>query len=122
MTLRDGSACQGFVNQLDIIDVSDLEAPRLLHTYPMDNPHGLSVKDNTLFLCEGDFGFKIFDVADLSRVNQNLIHHEKDFKAYDVIALPNKEVMVIGADGFYQFGTANLKSLKELSVIPVERD
>jgi len=56
-------------------------------------------------------------------LNQNLIHHEKDFKAYDVIALPNKEVvMVIGADGFYQFGTANLKSLKELSVIPVERD
>jgi len=123
VTLRDGSTCQGFVNQLDIIDVSDLEAPRLLHTYSMDNPHGLSVKGNTLFLCEGDFGFKIFDVADLARVKDNLIHHKKDFKAYDVIALPNKDVvMVIGADGFYQFETSNLKSLKELSVIPVERD
>ena len=123
VTLRDGSRCQGFVNQLDIIDVEDVVNPRLLFTYAMDNPHGLSVKGNTLYLCEGDFGFKIYDIEDLSTVSSNLIHHKKDMQAYDVIAYPDEDiVMVIGADGFYQFDTSNKKSLKELSVISVERD
>src|SRR5690606_5585000 len=38
VTLRDGNQCQGFVNQLDVIDVSNLENPRLIRSYPMTNP------------------------------------------------------------------------------------
>ena len=76
-----------------------------------------------MYLCEGDFGFKIYDIEDLAAVSNNLIHHKKDMQAYDVIAYPDEEiVMVIGADGFYQFDTSNKKELKELSVISVERE
>ncbi len=120
VTLRGGSICEGFNNQLDVIDVSDLEAPRLLHTYPMDHPHGLAVRGDDLYLCEGEFGFKTFDISDLSEIAENLLNHKKDFNAYDVIAVPNKEVvMIVGDDGFYQFDTSDPKDLKELSLIPV---
>lgn len=123
VTLRNGSRCQGFINQLDVIDVENLSSPRLLHSYAMDHPHGLSVKGNDLYLCEGEFGFKIFDIEDLSEIPENLIHHKKDIHAYDVIAYPNEDiVMIIGSDGFYQFDTSNKKELKELSLIPVEQD
>jgi len=37
--LRSGTECQGFANQLDVVDISDLSNPSLLKTYPMDNPH-----------------------------------------------------------------------------------
>jgi hypothetical protein len=40
VTLRSGTQCQGFTNQLEVIDISNLKSPQLLKTYPMTNPHG----------------------------------------------------------------------------------
>lgn len=120
VTLRGGTVCEGFTNQLDVINVANLEAPRLLHSYPMENPHGLAIRGEELYLCEGEFGFKTFDISDLSTIDENLLNHKKDFNTYDVIAVPNKQVvMVVGDDGFYQFDTSDPKDLKELSLIPV---
>ncbi len=122
VTLRDGTTCQGFNNQLDVVDISTLTRPKLLTSYPMDNPHGLALRDKTLYLCEGDAGLKAFDVADWETIDQNQLSHIKGFSTYDAIALPNDVLLVIGKDGFYQFKTGNPKDLKEISVIPVERD
>jgi hypothetical protein len=58
VTLRSGTICQGFTNQLEVIDISDLTAPTLLQTYPMTNPHGLGVDGKTLFICDGSDGLK----------------------------------------------------------------
>ena len=38
VTLRDGSECRGFINQLDIIDISTLTNPRLVKSFPMVRP------------------------------------------------------------------------------------
>ena len=122
VTLRDGTTCQGFNNQLDVVDISTLTRPRLLTTYPMDNPHGLALKDKTLYLCDGDAGLKAFDVTDWETIDQNQLAHVKGFSTYDAIALPNDILLVIGKDGFYQFNAENSKDLKEISVIPVERE
>ncbi|HQW26727.1 MAG TPA: hypothetical protein PLV75_12240, partial [Saprospiraceae bacterium] len=85
VTLRDGNNCQGFVNQLDVIDVSNLDNPNLIRTYQMSNPHGLSVVNKTLYLCEGTFGLKTFDVTDPNAVSANLLDHLSGFQAFDVI-------------------------------------
>lgn len=118
VTLRDGSACQGFVNQLDVIDVSSLDNPRLIRSYPMTHPHGLSVVGNTLYLCEGRDGLKIFDVADPDHIDERLLDHVSGFNAYDVIVLPPGDlVMVIGQDGLYQFDAADPNHLRQISLI-----
>jgi len=122
VTLRDGTNCEGFDNQLDVVDVSTLTRPRLLKSYPMENPHGLALKDKNLYLCEGDAGLKAFDVTDWETIDKNQLAHIKGFSTYDAIALPNDILLVIGKDGFYQFKAGNPKDLKEISVIPVERD
>lgn len=61
VTLRSGNECQGFTNQLEIVDISDPGNPTLFKTYPMQHPHGLGVDGNCLFICEGEFGLKVFD-------------------------------------------------------------
>jgi len=93
VTLRSGNACQGFNNQLDVIDVTNIAAPSLMTTYQMQNPHGLSIADNTMFLCEGDFGLKVLDIEDPLDIDE--IKYDETFKTYDVIALPNDILLVL---------------------------
>ena len=123
VTLRDGSSCQGFNNQLDLIDISNLNNPVLKETFEMDNPHGLTIFDETLFLCEGKHGMKVFDISDPLRLDRNRLAKIDDFFAYDAIsfATPSQNVlMVIGEDGFYQYNFDNVNKLKLLSQIAVE--
>ena len=118
VTLRSGTACRAGQNQLDLVDISDLTRPQLIKSYPMQNPHGLGVDFPTLYLCEGQYGMKVFDVKDPFAVDKNLITHFKDMDAYDVIPL-GKNLMLIGKDGLYQYDISNLRQLRQLSKIPV---
>jgi len=121
VTLRNGTECQGFENQLDVVDISNLTAPYLVKTYPMTHPFGLSVRDNILYLCDGEAGLKVFDVTDRNTISNHLLDNVKDFDTYDAIALPGSQnVMVIGKGGFYQFDATDNTDLKQISLIPVE--
>lgn len=119
VTLRDGNECQGFVNQLDLVDISDLSNPKLERTFPMDNPHGLTIRGDRLILCEGEFGLKVFDISNPLTLDQNLIAHEKDFHAFDAISLPTTVpvAIVIGEDGFFQYLLDDNDELNQLSKI-----
>ena len=119
VTLRDGSECQNFINQLDVIDISRLDSPELIASFPMEHPHGLSVRGETLYLCEGDFGLKVFDVANLEEIQDNLISHITDIGAFDVISISSDLLLLIGPDGFYQYDTQNPQSLQLLSSIKI---
>lgn len=118
VTLRTGTACAGTQNQLDLVDVSSPESPQLIKSYQMENPHGLSIDFPTLYLCEGEHGLKVFDVADKFSVDKHQMAHFKNMDAYDVISL-GKTLLLIGKDGFYQYDCSDPKDLKLLSRIPV---
>ncbi len=118
VTLRSGTECQGFTNQLDVIDIRNLYNPNLIRSYPMDNPHGLGIDGEALFICEGDFGLKIFNAADIYRIDQNMTKHYSDFHAYDVIPF-NDVLMMIGEDGLYQYNYSDLENIELLSHIPI---
>ena len=116
VTLRSGTTCQTGENRMEIVDVSDLRNPTLLNTIPMDNPHGLSVSDTVLFVCEGDFGFKVFNIKD--RANPKLISHYGSIPSYDVITnYGRKELIITGKNGIFQYDYKDPYHLKELSQI-----
>ncbi len=122
VTLRSGTLCNGStINQLDLIDITDITNPRLVNSFQMDNPHGLSGKDDKLFLCEGQTGLKVFDISDPLRLNSSLIQHLDGRPATDVIVVPGNKntLLVIGDTGFHQYNFDQPNDLQELSFIPV---
>lgn len=119
VTLRSGNACNGFVNQLDVINISSLENPFLIKSYPMFNPHGLGIDNNMLFICDGDAGLKVYDATDPLQIHMNQLAHFANIKAYDVIPF-NGVLMLIGEDGLFQYNYSdptNLILLSQMLVI-----
>lgn len=120
VTLRTGTACRMGSNQLEVVDIEDPTKPKQVAVFPMKNPHGLSVSGNNLFLCEGDFGIKSFNITNKNKIGDNMLQHLKDIKSFDVIAGP-KSLIVTGKDGVYQFNYDNASNLRQLSTIKLQR-
>lgn len=118
VTLRSGTTCQGFTNQLEVIDIKDLTNPVLLKIYPMTNPHGLGIDNKNLFICDGDDGLKIYDATDHLKISDNQLAHYKNINTYDVIPYNNVAIMT-GKDGIYQFDYSNPKDIKLLSKVMI---
>src|SRR5690606_2672021 len=102
VTVRSGGDCGGDINQLDVIDVSNISNPILKKSFAMKNPHGLGIDGNTLFICDGDAGLKVFDGTNPLTVGNELLHQFKNIQATDIIPY-NNVAMVIGDDGIYQY-------------------
>ena len=116
VTLHDGTVCQGFDNQMDVMNISSLSSPSLIKTYPMTNPHGLTKDNNLLFICDGRGGLKMFDAADPSKIT--LKKSIPGIEPYDAIAW-NKNLVVVAKDGLYQFDYSNPNELNRRSKLAV---
>jgi len=119
VTLRSGTECQGFTNQLEVIDIQNLSTPNLLATHEMQNPHGLGIDNTTLFICDGSAGLKVFDASNPSTISSNLLAHYNSINAYDVIPFGNT-LMMIGEDGIFQYDYSNPKEIKLLSSLLID--
>jgi hypothetical protein len=119
VTLRTGSNCGGWVNQLDLLDVSNISSPSLIASYQMTNPHGLGINDNVLFICDGADGLKIYDATDKWNITANQIAHFSDIQSYDVIPLESI-LLMIGEDGFFQYDYSDLENIQLISQIQVQ--
>lgn len=117
VTLRSGTACNGFTNQMEVLDIKDINSPALLKTYPMTNPHGLSKDGDLLFVCDGADGLKIYNAADVKNIT--LLHTIPDIETFDVIAM-NGVALVINDKGLYQYSYADVNNIHLLSKIAVE--
>ena len=121
VTLRTGSLCNGFANQLDVVDVSDLNNPKLMRSFQLENPHGLGKDGDLLFITEGEFGLKVFDASDPVKVGDRLLKHYSDIHAYDVIPFGGV-LMLIGQDGLYQYDYTDPLNIKLLSTLSVAQE
>jgi hypothetical protein len=104
VTLRSGTTCQGFNNQLDVVDLTNPAGPFLLKTYGMTNPHGLSKDGKNLFICDGKAGLKIYDATDVN--NLQLISIIENIETFDVIAFKGI-ALVVAKGGLYQYDYTN---------------
>lgn len=118
VTLRGGSACGNFENQLEVINISNLASPQLEYVYDMENPHGLGIDGSCLFICEGQFGLKTLDAADISNIYVKEFY--QDIHAYDVIPY-NNNLLMVGQDGLFQYAYDCVNDLRLISVVPIQR-
>jgi len=118
VTLRSGNNCNNMVDQLDVVDISSIENPFLVKSYPFFNPHGLGIDDKVLFVCDGDAGLKVFDATDPMEIHLHQLAHFPEIKSYDVIPMDGV-LMMIGADGLYQYDYTDLSNLHLISQLPI---
>ncbi len=119
VTLKGGTTCRGTLNQLDVVQMSNSYTKfTLLKSYPMFGPQGLGIDDDLLFICDGDAGLKIYNVADPLTITQHLIASFPSINAYDVIPM-NKYLFMIGEKGFILYDYSNIQNIKQIGIIPV---
>ncbi|MGB1217849.1 MAG: LVIVD repeat-containing protein, partial [Saprospiraceae bacterium] len=118
-TTIDGGPCSrnANVNELKIFDVSDVYNPIELTAYPMNEPKGVGLDGNTLFVCDGYAGLKVYDVSD--PLNIQLINSFENFYAFDVIPLDGL-LLCVSDDNVYQYDYSNLNNIQQISNIPIQ--
>jgi hypothetical protein len=120
VTLFAGNVCGNNLNQLEVVNISNLKSPTSVKTYPFTSPHGLGIDNGILFICDGEAGLKIYDATNATTITDKLLAHYPGINAFDVIPF-NDVAMMIGEDGLYQYDYSNIKDIKLLSKITLER-
>lgn len=116
VTLRSGTQCNGFTNQLEVLNISNLLQPNLIKTYSLTNPHGLSKDGDLLFICDGKDGLKIYDAKDVNQLQ--VLKRIEGIETYDVI-LHNNVAIVVAKDGLYQYDYSDRSNIKQLSKVAI---
>jgi len=114
VTLREGTLCQGFLNELEIIDISKIETPTLINKIDMTYPYGLSVKNKIAYICEGPNGLTIIDAG--NPANPDTLSRYKNGTFFDAI-LSDSLLYVTGENGVSIFSVSNPSQPKLLSGI-----
>lgn len=118
ITLRAGNFCGQNTSQLDVVDLNDLSNPSLVKSYSMDNPYGLGIDGDLLFVCDGTSGLKIYDASDPLNIGSNLLKTYSDLTPYDVIPLGNV-LIAIGTEGLFQYDYSDINNIQLLSSITI---
>lgn len=119
VTLHSGTKCQGFTNQLEVLNISNILSPSLIKTYFLTNPRGLSKDGNLLFICDGNDGLKVFNATNalsIVQIKQFIMAEANDVIAFNHIAL------VVAKDGLYQYDYSNAADIKLLSKMAVSNN
>lgn len=116
VTLRTGDDCGGAEDEFQVIDISNIEWPKLKRSYGMTNPHGLGVDGNLLFICDGEDGLKIYDTSDPIKSGKNLLYHFASIQTIDIIP-NNGTAIMIAEDGIYQYDYTDTGNIFMLSML-----
>src|SRR4030042_3113701 len=119
VTLRSGTTCGGVVNRLDVINIKNLLNPSIICSYAMRNPHGLGKDGDLLFICDGEYGLKIYNTYNPWLISNNLVYSYPSINAYDVIPI-NNVLFMIGDDGLFQYDYSDIQNITLLSTITIE--
>ena len=115
-TLNSQSQCrwQTGTNQLDVIDISNIVYPHAISSIAMEDPKGLAIDSNYVFVCNGQFGVEIFDFSNPNNLFQ--VSGISGIDAYDII-LDNHILYLIGEKGLFQYNYEDINNLQLLSNI-----
>lgn len=102
------------LNELHVYDIKDVTAPVNLARVPMEEPKGLGLADDHLFVCERNSGIKAFNISNPS--NPNLVYSSSPFQAVDLIPA-NETLLVVGIDTIHQFDYTDINNIVKISTI-----
>ena len=93
VTLRSTNEwCANNINQLQIIDITDIFEPTQVGVYNMFAPYGLAVRGDHVWVCDAESGIKIVDISD--KANPTVVHFIEGYDARDVILIDTTAYVV----------------------------
>ncbi|MDB4173506.1 hypothetical protein N9811_01730 [Bacteroidia bacterium] len=113
VTLRDGQPCRNGQNRLDVIDISNKRFPVEVNSLQMENPIGLGLNGNQLYVCDNG-KIKQFDVS--NPTSPLVIRETELIGVFDVI-VANNRLIAVHPNGVNQYSIANNGALTLLSTI-----
>jgi len=105
-TLRATGRCGGSSSALVVYNIKNISAPQLVNTHWLTGPYGLGLKNNSLYVCEGNYGLRVFNVTNAYNPVQVSDVRVNNTSFYDVIPYGNVLIAQVN-DGFilYDIGT-----------------
>ncbi len=118
LTLRSvqNEGCNGTVNLLKVIDISNVGNPTNLNDVIMRSPYGMTISNNHLFIGEGLNGITVMDINNPS--NPIEITNNTNIQTFDVIKHPTASdvLLVISSNEIKQISfDASTNTIQELS-------
>jgi hypothetical protein len=113
ITVRGGSSCGAIEDQVNVIDVTNIANPTLISTTLVNQPYGLGIKNNILYVCCGSNGLKVFDATNSANLTHENTYAEN---VKDVIPLEN-QLIVVGTNKIIQYSYGPNFTLIPLSEI-----
>lgn len=113
ITVRGGSSCGAIVDQVNVIDITTISSPSLLSTYALNQPYGLGIRANTLYVCCGSGGLNVFNATDTSHL---ILENSYPDNVRDVIPLPT-HLIAVGTNTIIQYNYGPNFTLQPLSVL-----
>jgi len=112
ITVRGGTNCGSIDDQINVIDITNIENPTLISTYLLNQPFGLGIKNNVLYVC-ADGNLNVFDATNSTALTlQNT--YEDEVK--DVIAL-DSHLIAVGINKIIQYNYGDNHTLEVISTV-----
>lgn len=116
VTIRGGNLCGQDLSILEVINVEDKQNPFILEQYSLDQPYGLGVKDDLVFVCDQGVGLRVFNASQTPVLEQ--IQLFENATALDVIPQDDKLIMVSETAIFqYLYTEDGLTLLSEFNLL-----
>ena len=72
----------------------------------MEEPKGMALVDNLLFVCEAENGLKVLDISDSN--DYEIIYHYPSIRTFDVI--PTGDILlVVGPESLFEFNYSDAR-------------
>lgn len=112
ITIRGGSTCGAIEDQVNVIDITTITNPTLISTTLLNQPRGLGIKENILYVCCAE-GLKVFDASDGTNL---VVQNTYSDDVTDVIPLAT-HLIAVGSNTIIQYSYGSDFTLMPLSVV-----
>lgn len=96
------------VNEIRSYDVKDIENPIFVSSRQMENPQGLSIDGDYIFVSEGNTGFNVYKIDHTG--NMDYVTSNYDGSSYDLFAKDGK-LLVVSEEEIRQYDYSDINNI-----------